>query len=116
MRRKIHSICTESTSRISMRLRGVAESQALSPVRQRILRAPIALAPMAEDCRVMRVTSRAAIWNTGSAPRCTATAEQAQEDMRGVADAPSVKLTAVTYGLTRSILLFNLLVETVMGG
>jgi hypothetical protein len=53
---------------------------------------------------------------TGSAPSLIATEEQAQEDIRGVAEGQSVKLIAATYGLMSVILLLNLLMETVMGG
>ena len=53
---------------------------------------------------------------TGSAPRSIAILLHAQEVIRGVADALSVKLMAVTYGLTRSMLLVSLLVEADNGG
>ena len=99
-----------------MRPRGAGASTGLSPVTHSILRIPNAVAPNTSACRLARVRSRAAICMTGSAPCSRAILLQAQEVMRGVAEALSVKFMAVTYGLTSSMLLISLLVETESGG
>ena len=55
---------------------------------------PSAAAPRISACSPMRVRSRAAICMTGSTPCWIASAEQASDDMRGVADGLSVKFAA----------------------
>ena len=92
----IQSICTESTSIMFMLLLGAGPTRGLSPERQSILFTPMALAPIASDCRLFRLLSRADICITGSAPSEAATAEHAALDIRGTADDPSVKLIAET--------------------
>src|SRR5512140_395803 len=116
IRRRIQSIWTESRSTMSIRPRGPGASFMLSPDRQRIFRTPNAAAPTISACKPMRVRSRAATCMTGSTPFWRAMDEHAQEDIRGVAEGQSVKLTAVTKGLTRLTLLHSLFVETVIGG
>src|SRR5215216_4202205 len=91
-RRKIQSIWIASRSLISIVSRGEEESLALSPVTHRILRTPRAEAPITSLCRFERERLRAAICITGSAPLSNATWLHADEVIRGVAEALSVKL------------------------
>src|SRR3989337_2164186 len=76
----------------------------------------MAVAPRISACRLARVRSRAAICMTGSAPFSIANLLHAHEVMRGVADALSVKLMAVTYGLTRLMFSINFFVDILNGG
>jgi len=64
----------------------------------------------------MRVRSRAATCSTGSTPFCKAINAHASEDMRGVADGLSVKLTASTYSFNMRIFLTASAGSAVTGG
>src|SRR5450759_60479 len=88
----------------------------LSPVTQRIFLIPIAFTPITADCRPVLVVSRAAICKTGSALRPMATLQQAILDIFGRAEDESVKLIAVTKGLTNSMPLISLSVLALSGG
>ena len=77
---------------------------------------PKADAPNTSPCKLARVRSLAAICITGSAPLSIANLLHAHEVIRGVADALSVKLIAVTYGFTRLMFSTSFFTEVLRGG